>query len=158
MCDISGDIGAKRNFASSCAKTKILANMDDDDIHNKEYLLYSVGQLKDTRSGVVGCRDMLIFFPSSGGRMVVIRGSSIRATMVTKSHWRTTGYHNGTMKGEGTRMVHGKYCNELDIRKVMVCVSHGENTYEKSRFLGNPEVQLDPSHRRYLMNIINDLN
>lgn len=155
VCDIPRDIGAKRNFACSMAKTKIIANMDDDDVYNKEYVLYSVCQLKETKSGLVGCRDMLIFFPDSDGKMVMIRGSSVHeATMVhTKSHWRTNGYHDGTMKGEGTRMVNGNYSNELDIRKVMICVSHGENTYGKSRFLESPEVQLDPSHRRHLVNI-----
>lgn len=154
-CDISGDIGGKRNFACSSARTKVLANMDDDDVYNKEYVRYSVGQLRDTKSGLVGCRDMLVFFPDSGGKMVMIRGSSVHeATMVhTKSHWRTNGYRDGTMKGEGTRMVNGKYSNELDIRKVMICVSHGENTYGKTRFLDSPEVQLDPSHRIHLVNI-----
>ncbi len=155
VCDISGDIGAKRNFACSMARTKIIANMDDDDVYNKEYVLYSVRSLRETKSGLVGCRDMLIFFPDSDGKMVMIRGSSVHeATMVhTRSHWRTNRYQDCTMKGEGTRMVNGKYMNELDIRKVMICVSHGENTYGKSRFLESPEVQLDPSHRRYLVNI-----
>ena len=58
------------------------------------------------------------------------------------------------MKGEGTRMVNGSYFNELDIRKIMICISHGENTYDKSKFIGNPEVELSGEAKKNIMDMI----
>ena len=156
-CDIKGDIGGKRNFAVSQATTKIIANLDDDDLYMKSYVEYSIKELKRTKSGIVGCRDMLIFFPECDGKMVYLKGISIHeATMVcTKSHWKTNKYHDGVMKGEGTKMVNGRYNNELNIREVMICLAHGENTYDKSRFLKSPQVEISESIKKNLINMIN---
>ncbi|MEP3682047.1 MAG: glycosyltransferase family A protein, partial [Ekhidna sp.] len=58
-CDISNGTGSKRNFAVSCASSKILINLDDDDFYNKTYIAYSVSQMKEHRVPLAGCRDML---------------------------------------------------------------------------------------------------
>ena len=141
---------------SDISPNKQSADDNDDDIYIKDYLKYSIDQLRETKSGIVGCRDMLIFFPECEGKMVMIRGSSIHeATMVhTKRHWKTNRYHKNTMKGEGTRMVNGNYKNDLDIRRVMICVAHGENTYGKSRFLECPEVEMSKSAKDNLIGMV----
>jgi len=154
-CDIKDNIGAKRNFAVSQVKTKIIANMDDDDLYMKTYIEHSVSELKRTKTSMIGCRDMVIFFPDCDGKMVYLKGMSVHeGTMVhTKAHWKTYKYRDGKC-GEGTQMVNGKYNNELDIKKVMICIAHGDNTYNKSRFLENPEVELPESAKKSLINLI----
>ena len=135
-CDIVGDIGKKRNFSSSKASYEIMANMDSDDIYNKHYLACSIKELRERRVGLVGCRDMIIFFPSDEKKLIYIYGSSIHdGTMVyTRKHWRTFKYNKG-MKAEGAGLVKGKFFNEMDIRKVMICVAHSGNTFSKKCFL-----------------------
>jgi len=36
----------------------------------------------------------------------------------------------------------------------MICISHGENTYDKSIFLGNPEVELSDEAKKKIMDMI----
>jgi len=43
----------------------------------------------------------------------------------------------------------------LDIRKIMICIAHGDNTYDKSRFLGNPVVDLSDDAKNNITNLIN---
>lgn len=37
-------------------------------------------------------------------------------------------------------MVNGAYCNELDITRVMVCIAHNSNTYDKKNLFDSTEV------------------
>ena len=156
-CDIMRDIGAKRNFAVSHVSTKIASNQDSDDKYSSSHIEYSVSELKRTKSGIVGCKDMLVFFQENGGKMVYLKGNSIHEGTMTHTlrHWKVNKYHKNTMKAEGTRMVNGNYFNELDIRKIMICIAHGDNTYDKSRFLGNPVVDLSDDAKNNITNLIN---
>lgn len=150
-CNIEKDIGKKRNFACENAKFKIMCNMDSDDFYNKEYISHSINVLSRTKSGIVGCRDMLIFYPQIDGKMIMIRGSSIHeATMVfTKNHWRQFKFASG-MSREGSQMVNGKYFNEVNILKVMICVAHDSNSYDKKQFFDRDEVELSTKHKEMM--------
>lgn len=152
QCNIEGDLGKKRNFSCSHVSTNIIANMDSDDVYNKTYLSYSISIMKKNKMGIVGCRDMLIFFPQYDGKMTMIRGSSIHeATMVcTRKHWKNFKYASG-MSAEGAQMVDGKYLNELDIRRVMICLAHDSNTFDKKQFLESTEVELSDHQRNGLI-------
>ena len=153
-CDIGTDIGAKRNFA--CAHCdddiNIILNMDDDDIYMESYVQYSVSRLLNSNNGIVCCKTMLLFFPQNEGKMVFISGQAgHEATFChTKEHWRKHRYKNGLF-GEGKTMVKTNFDNQMDIRKVMVCVVHDQNTYDKRKFIDFPEVQLSRHQRNALM-------
>jgi len=88
-CDISNNIGKKRNFCCSKASHKIIAMMDDDDIYNREYIEHSVRTMGVMNKDIVGCRDMIITWPSKDFETRYVRGSYIHeGTMVfRKSHW-----------------------------------------------------------------------
>lgn len=158
-CDIDGDIGKKRNYACSLAKHKILASMDDDDVYNREYLEYSVSEMKDRGVNMVGCRDMLVFFPHHEGKMTCVRGSLVHeATIVCrKQHWRKCKYSEKCMTGEGSSMVAGSFFNEMDITKVMVCMAHNSNTYDKTKLLESAEVVMADSARERLLLLHHDV-
>ena len=151
-CNIGTDIGSKRNFACAQCDENIIINMDDDDIYMESYVEYSVSRLLSSEKGIVCCKTMLLFFPLNKGKMVFISGQAgHEATFChTKQHWRQHRYKNGLF-GEGKTMVQKDFDNELDIRKVMVCVVHGQNTYDKQQFIDFPEVLLSTDQRNSLM-------
>lgn len=159
-CDIEGDIGKKRNYACSLAKHKILASMDDDDVYNNNYLEYSVSEMNQRAVNMVGCRDMLVFFPLFDGKMTCVRGSLVHeATIVCrKRHWKKSKYSENCMKGEGSKMVAGSYFNELDITRVMVCMAHTSNTYDKTKLLESTEVVIPEETRTSLLKLHKELS
>ena len=138
-CYISDNIGKKRNFCCEASSHKIIAMMDDDDIYNKDYVEHSVRELRSRKKGIVGCRDMIITWPSLDFETRYVKGSSIHeGTMVfRKSHWKMHRFRE-TRTGEGVQMVQkedGSSYNLIDIRRVMICVAHDSNTFDKSRIL-----------------------
>lgn len=158
-CDILNNIGAKRNFSCSKASYKILVMMDDDDIYNREYIQHSVQEMNRLRVDIVGCRDMLITWPSLDFETRYIKGKSIHeGTMVfRKRHWKSFKF-NESRTGEGLQMVNGNFFNEIDIRKVMICVAHSENTYDKTGILSTGvEIQLEDQKKNNLREILNNL-
>jgi len=129
-CFIDGDLGKKRNFACENARYKTIAVMDSDDYYNSSYISHSIDSLKRNKCNLVGCRSMLIYYPKIDGKMIMINGSSVHeATMVfTKKHWRQFKFASG-MKAEGAQMVNGRYFNDVDILKIMICIAHDNNTF-----------------------------
>lgn len=158
-CDISGDIGRKRNFACEQSRYDVFASMDDDDIYHPGYLTHSITEMNNLEVDMVGSRDMLVFYPLSGGVMRYVKGNNIHeATIVCrKSHWNCYKFKEGEVCGEGRSLVEGSYNNEMDVRKLMVCLSHESNTFDKSRLLLKcPPVLLREKHREGLMRIYED--
>lgn len=153
-CDITDNIGKKRNFACGKATARILASMDDDDFYHSSYLEYAIGTMKERKVNLVACRDMVVFFPLFSGKMTMVRGGTgHEATFVcTKKHFKMYGYAPVPV-GEGSRMIAGKSYNELDIRKVMICFSHSSNTYDKRELLKAPVVDIPEDLRQKLLAI-----
>lgn len=148
-------IGAKRNYACSLAKSKILVNMDDDDLYYPGYVENSVRVLRERSVNMVGCKDMLVYF-FDDGRLVHVRGSHVHeATIVcTKQHWRQFPYRTDTVRGEARSLLQGSFFNEMDITQTMVCLAHGKNTVDKSDLKeGCVKLTLAPGLRRLLGDI-----
>lgn len=155
-CDISNNIGKKRNFCCSKASHKVIAMMDDDDIYSREYIEHSVEEMGRLKKDLVGCRDMIITWPSLDLETRYIRGSSIHeGTMVfRKRHWKMYGFKE-SRSGEGVQMVTGSFHNEIDIRKVMICVAHDSNTFDKTSLLCNGAViDLDEGQKTALRELV----
>lgn len=151
-CDIADNIGRKRNFACGKATSKHLAMVDDDDYYHKWYVEYAVKTMKEKKVNIVACRDMIVFFPLHSGKMTMVRGSTgHEATFVfTKRHWKTHKFAQ-TRVGEGATMIAGSHFNHLDIRKVMICFSHDNNTYSKEKLLEAPTVDIPHDLRQKLL-------
>ena len=159
-CDIKGDIGKKRNFASNLSHSKILAFMDDDDIYHPGYVQYSVTEMRNRKVNLVGCRDMLVYYPLEGGSMRYIKGCHVHEGSIVcrKSHWKFNKFTEMTNRGEGASLLNGSCFNEMDIKKVMICVAHDDNTFDKSNFLKLPSVDLRIEERQRLMEICEIFN
>lgn len=155
-CDIMDNIGKKRNFCCEQTTSEIIVNMDDDDVYNKEYLEYSVKYMKQHKKDIVGCKDMLVLYPNKCMKMMYVNGVHIHeATMVFhKHHWEKYKFAE-TSHSEGKQMVNGRYHNEMDIRKIMVCISHGSNTFSKNLILESGAiVQMNDKMKSHLENIM----
>jgi len=155
-CDIMKDIGKKRNECVKHASHKILANMDSDDIYHKTFLSYSINELRNRKCGIVGCRDLMILFPKLE-KMIYIQGSSLHegTSVFKRNHWKSFKYREGVKFAEGHDIARGgNVYNELDIRKMMICISHDTNTFSKSRFSDYPEVEIPKDNLKKLLDMI----
>jgi glycosyltransferase involved in cell wall biosynthesis len=155
-CDVLDNIGKKRNFCCSKASHKVIAMMDDDDVYSRGYIEHSVGELNRLKRDIVGCRDMIITWPSLDFETRFIRGSSIHeGTMVfRKRHWSRNRFKESRV-GEGAQMVAGSFYNEIDIRRVMMCVAHGSNTFDKAPLLcGGASIELGDDKKEYMREIL----
>lgn len=129
--------------------------MDDDDLYMASYIEYSVSKLLQGSLGLVCCKTMLILFPESEGKVVFVSGQvGHEATFChTKQHWRLHKYKSAR-SGEGQPMVRGRFDNDLDIRKVVVCVVHDNNTFNKTMFSNFPVVPLTQKQKQALINLL----
>jgi glycosyltransferase involved in cell wall biosynthesis len=134
-------IGEKRNLCVKNAKYKICINMDDDDCYFPTYIEYSVGMLKQNKSGLVGSAEMLFLFPHHKWKITGIRCEAKRqiheATMCfTKRHWGSMGGFVKKGFGEGSKLVdwNDKQCVMTDISKCMICIAHKNNSVDKEMF------------------------
>jgi glycosyltransferase involved in cell wall biosynthesis len=134
-------IGEKRNELVKLSSSKILINMDDDDIYNPQYIQYSYHVLKDEKKSLVGSNGMLFTYPLKDFNMTGIQCKELfqihEATMCyTKKHFKSMGGYHKNSKGEGVGMVQNQKHNIglTDIRSVMICVAHDGNSVDKSMF------------------------
>jgi glycosyltransferase involved in cell wall biosynthesis len=157
-CDIQGDIGRKRNFGVSQCSSDVVVCMDDDDFYFPGYVEYSVESLK--KALVTGCKDMMIYF-TAHDKIKYTCGNKIHEGTLAfyKSYWKSHPFLEGVAHGEGNGLFHSnkRICNnELDIRKVMVCVAHGENTFSKDNLLELcPDVEIPFFFQSFLKTFLN---
>ena len=133
-------IGQKRNHLVKEASHKIVCFMDDDDIYMPQYIFYSFQMLKYNKAGIVGSNQMLFVYPHKDFKLTMIncakKHQMHEATMMmTKKYWRGNRFGNNS-KGEGANVVgtNDKNVVMTDIRNIMVCVVHNNNTINKEQF------------------------
>lgn len=139
-------IGKKRNDLNkyvfkNYGKNSIVANMDTDDFYNPVYIEYGV---KNINKGYLcyGSSQMLFTFPHLNYRMSFIQTNNKdlihEATMIHSiKFWKASGGYNNHMTGEGKKMLEGFNSEKImdtDIRNIMICISHNNNTIDKKIF------------------------
>tara|TARA_R110001632_G_scaffold26956_3_gene72600 strand:+ start:5726 stop:6430 length:705 start_codon:yes stop_codon:yes gene_type:complete len=134
-------IGEKRNHLVKLSSSKILINMDDDDIYHPQYVQYSYHELKDQKKGLVGSNGMLFTYPAKDFDMTGIQCGKLfqihEATMCySKKFFRSMGGYAKNSQGEGAHMIQNQKNNVglTDIRCLMVCVAHDGNSVDKEQF------------------------
>ena len=136
-------IGTKRNYLVKKADTKIVCFCDDDDAYMPTYIEHSYKIMKEGKHGCVGTDCMLFCMTDRNFDVHMIDcGRQARqlheATLMFNKKWfgasggfATKGY------GEGKQMFDGgmdKLVGFTDIRQVMLCVQHSENSVDKLQF------------------------
>jgi len=141
--DKKRNIGTKRNNLVKKATHKIVCFMDDDDIYTAEYVEHSYTELSKIRgAGLVGSNQMLFIYPYKDFKVAMIncehKYQIHEATMMfTKKYFKSMGGFLKTSKGEGASMVQLQDTNvrNLEIKRLMCCVCHKNNTVDKNKFL-----------------------
>ena len=133
-------IGEKRNKLVKMSSNKICAFLDDDDIYLPSYLRYSISMMKHYKAGLCASPEMYFIFPFDEWKTSMIRCAAKRqgheATMVfTKKFFNSMPGFNKSSQGEGAGMVDWNEKNVIktECDKIMICVSHKDNTIPKDR-------------------------
>lgn len=138
---IKRTIGEKRNNLVKNATNKIVCFMDDDDIYHPEYLMYSLHTLITNKAGIVGSNQMLFLYPHHEYQMTYIacekKHQIHEATMMMKKrYWKSNGGFAKSSRGEGCKIIGNNDKNVIltDIRLIMICVAHQNNSVDKEMF------------------------
>lgn len=136
-------IGEKRNRLIKTCNTKYCQFFDSDDLYKPNCILYNHALLKDHKVKCVGSDKMLFCYLKDGFKMSGIDcGDKIdkihEATMFFDRKWfaSTAKFAKNSM-GEGRKMFQGlsrKLVYISDIKRVMVCLVHDDNTVKKDIF------------------------
>ena len=78
--------------------------------------------------------------------------------MMTKKWYNSSNKFEKSSKGEGVELIQAndKKVFITDIRQLMVCICHKNNTIDKSRFLENDnlQIELDKNIKQLIINIL----
>ena len=135
-------IGEKRNhLVKKLSSNKIMCFMDDDDIYDSQYVIYSYMCLLENKCGLVGSSSMLFTYPELGFKLTGIRCPKVfqihEATMLfTRKYFNSMGGFDKSSQGEGYSFILNQEKNvfNTDINNVMICVGHDGNSVDKMQF------------------------
>ncbi len=145
------NIGVKRNRLNQEAKGDIMVCMDDDDYYPPERVAHAVTKLMaQPKVDLAGCSELYMHF--STAKVILKLGPyhdrhATNGTMAYKARYAKTHTYDETVTHaeEKSFLEDYKYpMVQLDPMKVMLVISHSENTFGKERFLketNNPFVK-----------------
>lgn len=145
-------IGEKRNLLAEKAKGDFIAHMDTDDIYFPSYIETSIELMNRRKKNATGTSDMNFLFKDghSGSMRNPMLSMANEATMVyRKSFWKA-GPFSTAQTNEGISFLLGRHweVGHSDIKNVMVCLCHDENTVDKNVWRQPKDVTI-PSFTQY---------
>ena len=159
-------IGQKRNILTKQSKYKLLFNIDDDDILLPNSLLLSIVKMKKTKCALVGSNQMCFCFVLNDYKICHMKCSAKRqihesGMLFTKKHFNSMGGYVKFGTGEGCKMIdfNEKNVELIDIKDLIICVCHDNNTCSKQRFLDfemKVDLNKDSEHIKILKQIFNN--
>jgi glycosyltransferase involved in cell wall biosynthesis len=133
-------IGKKRNILNQEAKGEIIVAMDDDDYYTPERVAHAVTKLMAAPSvELAGSSEIYIYY--SDNKKIYKFGPyhkfhATNGTMAWKRSYSLTHSYDETVTHAEESSFLEKYIHpmiQLDIEKVMLVISHSENTYDKKK-------------------------
>ena len=133
-------IGKKRNILNQEAKGEIIVAMDDDDYYVPERVAHAVTKLMAVPSvELAGSSEIYIYY--SDNKKIYKFGPyhkfhATNGTMAWKRSYSLTHSYDETVTHAEESSFLEKYIHpmiQLDIEKVMLVISHSENTYDKKK-------------------------
>lgn len=139
-------IGAKRNRLNQEAKGDICVCMDDDDFYSPDRVAHAVTKLQQNpQIDLAGSSELYMYYSSCGAILKLGPYGPRHATNGTlayrKSYGKTHTYDESVTHAEEVSFL-DEYKHpmiQLDPMKVMLVMSHSENTFNKDRFLTDTE-------------------
>ena len=148
-------LGEKRNQLNNLAKGDVIVCFDDDDFHFPERITYSITRMNAEKADIAGCTTLDIYY------------TDIKKTFQYGPYGRNHGT-NGTFTYRKKYLQNHKHDPEkhaqeepsftnnfsekmalLNPDRVILCISHDSNTFDKHRLLGQEkrEVSFDIKKR-----------
>ena len=130
-------IGQKRNLLCKYAKGDIIVHMDTDDFYFPSYIEHSISKMIMMGKNCAGTADMFMFYKNEM-RMCkmenyVLHMANEGTLVYTKKFWEECPFsENQTSEGLAFLKNRDNQIVKTDIRLVMICVCHSENTVDKS--------------------------
>ena len=129
-------IGFKRNWLNDHAKGEYLIYFDDDDIHRPKRIEHSIQTLLNSPDfDVAGNSAMLM---TNGSKTIVTKPRFNHCTAGTmcfrKILTERRRFHDEATVAEEKYFLRGLNIVQLNPYLTIICVSHKENTYDKTRF------------------------
>jgi glycosyltransferase involved in cell wall biosynthesis len=138
-------IGAKRNILNKEARGDILIAMDDDDYYPPDRVKHAVYRLnQNPKIDLAGSSEMYLFYTDIKKIYKVgpIRNNhATNGTMAWRKRYALTHTYDETVTHAEERSFLDDYKHpmiQLDPFKVMLVISHSENTFDKKKMRENP--------------------
>jgi len=138
-------IGAKRNILNKAARGEIVVAMDDDDFYFPERVSNVVVQFARNKSHeLAGCSHIYMYY--SDNKKIYSLGPygpnhATNGTMAWRRSYALTHTYDETVTHAEERSFLDNYTHpmiQLDPLKVMIVVSHSENTFDKKKLRDGP--------------------
>jgi glycosyltransferase involved in cell wall biosynthesis len=138
--DIKLNIGAKRNKLNVLAKGDIIVCMDDDDYYPPERVSHVVNRLNaNPKYDICGSSELFMFYSDNKKIYKIGPYMANHATNGTMAYRRryfdTHKYDETVTHAEETSFLnrYSEPLHQLDPFKVMLVMSHSENTFDKKK-------------------------
>jgi len=144
-------IGEKRNRLHREAKGEIYVSMDDDDYYHPERVSHVVMRFqKHPLVQLAGSSEIYMYFTDVKKILKLGpygKNHCTNGTMAVRASYAKTNFYDETvthaeeksfLKGYGVQMI------QLDPFKVMLVISHSENTFDKKKFLEPEQLEKNP--------------
>jgi glycosyltransferase involved in cell wall biosynthesis len=139
-------IGAKRNRLNAEAKGDIIVSMDDDDYYLPERVAYTVTAFgANPKIELAGCSEIYMYYTDIGVIYKFGPYAPKHATngtlAIRRSYAKTHKYDEHVLNAEEKSFL-DEYKNpmiQLNSMKVMLVISHKDNTFSKIKFREQPE-------------------
>lgn len=144
-------IGAKRNRLHKEAKGDIFVCMDDDDYYHPERVSHAVTKLQqDPKIQLAGSSVLFMYYTDV--KVILKLGPygpnhATNGTMAMKASYAKTHFYDETVTHAEEISFLERYKHpmvQLDPFKVMLVISHTENTFDKKKFLTKEQLEKNP--------------
>lgn len=140
-------LGEKRNRLNNEAKGEIIICFDDDDYHYPDRIAYSVFKLNQEKADIGGCTIMDVYYTDTKqifryGPFGARHGSN--GTFAYRKKYIENHAHDVTRNAQEEPSFTNNYTEKMaqfDPQKIILCVSHNYNTYDKRILLRQEKLE-----------------
>ena len=140
-------LGEKRNRLNNATTGDIIICFDDDDYHFPERIAYSVMKLNQEKKNIGGCTVVDIYYTDNKqifryGPFGMNHGTN--GTFVYRKTYIQNHKHDNTRNAQEEESFTNKFSEkltQLDPQKVILCISHNYNTYDKRKLLTQSKLE-----------------
>jgi glycosyltransferase involved in cell wall biosynthesis len=129
-------IGDKRNALVQLATSEYIAFMDTDDLYDPNYIAYSIFEMITNDKSIAGSADMIVYSNETFYKQKCLFLHMLNeATLVFKKSLNPSFASSNSNEAVPFLSLNLKNIIETNIDRVMCCVSHKDNTIDKSQWL-----------------------